>query len=384
MTTPEFSNEFDILFNNISSNSSPGIDEYEKSVFLTKAQKQMVRYYFEAMLNKTNKGFDQSEKRQYDFSSLIKNQELTCLDELSSKHFGNPMIKDMDKFDNRSFSYISPVDLFLTINEQLTDVSGRVYTVLPINYIEYNRLMSKPYGYPIKRQAWRLNTSRQDLYNGLGYARKDRYFFVFKNVYYKPLNIIISPKSEATEPTIVEYSNSVTINLSPKESDMVTYWNMYLVSSEKLKSWGGDKYLYPLEGNAQGSWPSAWPEGTSSIEVLCPPGTLENNISPSTPIFEIIGRFNLDNSKTYPTYNIRYVKVPKPIILVDLDTVNEGLSIDGYNTVTECSLPEEMHEEILQRAVELAKAAYTGNLQDQIALGTVSGTEMGVATSNNR
>ena len=38
MTTQEFSNEFDILYNNIMSNSAPGLNEYEKSIFLTQAQ----------------------------------------------------------------------------------------------------------------------------------------------------------------------------------------------------------------------------------------------------------------------------------------------------------------------------------------------------------
>lgn len=33
----EFSNEFDVLYNNISSNQAPGLDQYEKSVFFTRA-----------------------------------------------------------------------------------------------------------------------------------------------------------------------------------------------------------------------------------------------------------------------------------------------------------------------------------------------------------
>lgn len=37
MSTQEFSNEFDVLYNNIMSNAAPGLDGYEKSVFLTKA-----------------------------------------------------------------------------------------------------------------------------------------------------------------------------------------------------------------------------------------------------------------------------------------------------------------------------------------------------------
>ena len=36
MTTTEMSNEFDILYNQVNSNQVPGVDEFEKSVFLTK------------------------------------------------------------------------------------------------------------------------------------------------------------------------------------------------------------------------------------------------------------------------------------------------------------------------------------------------------------
>ena len=42
MTTEEFEREFDILYNNIMSNAAPSIDAYEKSVFLTKAQEEVV------------------------------------------------------------------------------------------------------------------------------------------------------------------------------------------------------------------------------------------------------------------------------------------------------------------------------------------------------
>lgn len=42
MTTTELSYEFDVMYNNIMSNSAPGLDEYEKSVFLTQAQEAIV------------------------------------------------------------------------------------------------------------------------------------------------------------------------------------------------------------------------------------------------------------------------------------------------------------------------------------------------------
>ena len=42
MTPKEFSNEFDLLYNNISSNAAPGLNEYEKSLFLTQAQEDFI------------------------------------------------------------------------------------------------------------------------------------------------------------------------------------------------------------------------------------------------------------------------------------------------------------------------------------------------------
>ena len=42
MTVEEFDIQFDIFYNNIASNAAPSVDTYEKSVFLTKAQNEIV------------------------------------------------------------------------------------------------------------------------------------------------------------------------------------------------------------------------------------------------------------------------------------------------------------------------------------------------------
>ena len=47
-------------------------------------------------------------------------------------------------------------------------------------------------------------------------------------------------------------------------------------------------------------------------------------------------------------YVIRYIKQPSPIILVDLPN---GLNIRDINTATECQLPTQLHQAILERAV---------------------------------
>lgn len=51
-------------------------------------------------------------------------------------------------------------------------------------------------------------------------------------------------------------------------------------------------------------------------------------------------------------YRIRYIRRPRPIILVDLTA--DYLDIDGETKVTECELPTLLHNEVLQMAVQLA------------------------------
>lgn len=237
MTTQEFSSEFDVLYNNIMSNAAPGLDEYEKSVFLTKAQSEILKNYFNPKGNKYQEGFDDSAKRQIDFSSLVRVAEPTIISSDSS----------YIKMDGRSKLYTIPTDILFIVNEtaKLTsDFSSRYLSIVPISFEEYNRLMSKPYKCPLKNQGWRLLQ-----YNNKGVA-----------------------------------------------------------------------------------------------EVIVVGGTLSE-------------------------YKIRYIKRPKPIILANLDETYSNVSIDGETSVSECELDPILHPEILQRAVELAKAAYTGDLKSSVELG---------------
>lgn len=108
---------------------------------------------------------------------------------------------------------------------------------------------------------------------------------------------------------------------------------------------------------------------------------------------------------------MRYVKRPTPIILVNLDIEYQGLSIDGFvgnevgyavkyasgSQVQEvpitsstnpndiigipCKLPEGIHHEIVQRAVELATAVYNPQaLGNIVGVGNASATNLGVVS----
>ena len=225
-TVAEWSAEFDIMWNNIMSNQAPGLSEYEKSVFLTDGQEQIVLEKLSPKTNVKGEGFDDSLIRQKDFESLIVVGAMTP--------YTPDGAKQLDARGAKYFKYPSSPKPLIVLNEMCNETVGTIikeYVVMPISYAEYMRLMSKPYKYPPKGIAWRLKTE-------------------------------------------------------------------------------------------------------------------ENS---STPTVELIGRFN-----GTPTYKIRYVKRPAPIVLANISP-----SIEGVSTAQPCALPEHLHQEILRRAVNLAKIAWS-------------------------
>ena len=248
MSPTEFSDRFEVLWNNIMSNAAPGLNEYEKSVFLTKAQSEIIKNYFNPSGNKYREGFDQSPKRQIDFSMLMKSVKLAK----STSEV---------QYDVRSDNYKYPSDILVIVNESLLIVRNQstvgVRQVIPIAFDEYTRLMSKPFKEPLKNQAWRLITG------------------------------------------------------------------------------------------------------------------VDSN---STAIAEIIPNNN-DRKDSERFLQVRYVKKPRPIIVADLDQTVDDVTIDDEYTAMTSELDPSIHEEILQRAVELAKASYASDqsgqaqLQNQITVG---------------
>lgn len=120
MSVEEMDNMFDVLYNNITSNQAPGLNAYEKSIFLTKGQDEILKNHFnpKSKGNNTQDGFDGSIKRQVDFSML------TTV-EIKSSNFESPLF---DTRDN-SKSIELPSKLMFAINE-MVEVSRNNKTVL--------------------------------------------------------------------------------------------------------------------------------------------------------------------------------------------------------------------------------------------------------------
>jgi hypothetical protein len=241
MLENEWEERFDVLYNNVTSNQAPGLNTYEKDIFLTKAQDEVIKDYFNPKGNKYGEGFDGNQKRQIDFSMITETYTTPSASSFSTALF--------DGRDN-SKSVELPEDIMMIVNEKVIVTRGTSnigLTVKALSYEDYDLLMSKPFKRPLNYQAWRL----------INFNTKNK------------ADLIVGP------------------------TDTIT------------------------------------------------------------------------------SYSVRYVKRPKPIITSDLD----GLTIDGYTYGTGehqtkgCGLDPILHEEILQRAVELAKIAWEGNTQMTIQAG---------------
>lgn len=337
MTNAEFSNEFDVLYNSITSNQAPGLDEYEKSVFLTKAQDEIVKSYFNPRSNKTQEGFDGNEKRQIDFSMIMRSKVYTNVDEtytirqymsngIPASPINKPFIKDLDKED---------------IPIPLTDYSlsicwwkenGTYYMNCPaeqlMQYIDKHKCASITVTKAIDGGDMIIVT--------VGFG--DSFFDLRTNTKSVSLDddilMFINEYVEATR-------NGLTARLTVLPINYTEY--------SRLMS---KPYKRPLKNQA-------W--------------RLLDNSNGSKRAELVIGP-----NDTITKYVIRYVKRPRAIRLTTFDDV----TLDGDATEQSCELDPILHPEILQRAVEFAKASYTGDLQSQIALGQTSQTNIGAVQTS--
>lgn len=345
MTNEEFSNEFDVLYNSITSNQAPGLDEYEKSVFLTKAQDEIILQYFNPKGNKFQEGFDSSRKRQVDFKNLLRTIRFT------QEYRLDKYTKDLEKFDNRSIVFPIPDDVLLFINESLTTSTGEIKIVMPISMDEYTIFMQKPYQYPPKKFVWRLLNSFSYSYSPSIEIKTDTNSELVCTIYNNSEGkiLILDYQITGLEGGSIDKdyigNNIIKIRGTGSVELLKNYLDQFkvLVSIQNTNlSVKVNTLILPIEGQ----------------------------------IVELIGY----NINTDLTYALRYIKRPDPIVI---DTLPEGLSIRGIRTKSSCQLDPIIHQEILQRAVELAKAVYQGNLDTQIAIGSNSQTNLGIIPQSN-
>ena len=143
MTAQEFSNEFDILYNNIMSNQAPGLDEYEKSVFLTQAQEDIIKAFYQG----TSAGlgpFENTELVRRELSNLIKTSNIDTSETVSTQ-FGE------------GEAYTLPSEAMYIIQEYYIDSNENPISVVPVTYDEIQKIKSNPFRGPSKNRILRLD-----------------------------------------------------------------------------------------------------------------------------------------------------------------------------------------------------------------------------------
>lgn len=161
MTREEFSNSFDVLLNSYKNNPAFGVnfdtvnislDEYEKSVFLTRAQEDIIINLYNGK-NIYGDSFESTEEIRRYLDSLIKTKIYTNEDAISGT-----------KLSESSILFNLPEDIaFITLeqikysDELLGCADGSIASVYPVTHDEYEVIKNNPFRGPTKYKAIRID-----------------------------------------------------------------------------------------------------------------------------------------------------------------------------------------------------------------------------------
>lgn len=162
MTTEEFSNEFDTLLNSYSNTGVFGkvpntieLNEYEKSVFLTNAQEDIVIDLYNGK-NPFNDSFEKTEEIRRYLSDLVRTYITSTKEE------------GYTGLSNESVFFKLPKDLwFITYeavnlkDDRLGCMDGNGILVTPVTQDEYHRIKRNPFRGPNERRVIRLDLNEK-------------------------------------------------------------------------------------------------------------------------------------------------------------------------------------------------------------------------------
>lgn len=328
MTNPEFSIEFDILYNNISSNKAPGLNEYEKSVFLTKAQEQIVTELYSGR-NTTYNSFEETEEQRRYLSNLVCTGSCGVLDDCPLKILADQIneykwINGDEGFlswkvealnnDLLLFKYIGTLPIENVTEFRLSRQNGEI---IPCIYKNHNASIL----------VFNLKDTQYKEHKKITLTIKyTKWPFPEKTSYAIPTGQEIKPSIGT-----LKYNKSFIFKL-PENLMFVTYESATIVNND-LK----EAIVYPVSQDELSKIINNPFRGPSKNRIL----RLDNNSNTA----------ELISNDIIIDYTIRYIRKPNPIILTYLE---DDLSINGISEESECELDSSLHRTILDRAVALA------------------------------
>lgn len=156
MTAVEMRESFLILYDKVTNFAAAGYEDNEISLFLTKAQEQLVKRYYNYKGNKYKEGFEETEKRRKDLAELIRHSNIDC----------TGLTAETETSANGIFVPL-PDDLLYTLREEAvikdaTDTciaDGTILQVKPITHDEYTINIKNPFKRPDNTHVWRVDYS---------------------------------------------------------------------------------------------------------------------------------------------------------------------------------------------------------------------------------
>lgn len=158
MTTKEFSDEFDALLNSFAvakpfgySQNANGLDEYEKSILLTKAQEEVVKGVYTGRL--TGDGFEGTEEQRRSIDNLVKTAEPEIVIGVTEKMSDNSKFYQLPK-DVWFITY----ETALLSDDSLGCKNNTRADVIPIRQDEYNTIKGNPFRGASDKRVLRIDT----------------------------------------------------------------------------------------------------------------------------------------------------------------------------------------------------------------------------------
>ena len=145
----------------------------------------------------------------------------------------------------------------------------------------------------------------------------------------------ISPITTSSELPLGVDSNSKFFTL-PEDLWFITYEDATV--SDGACGEGSRLEIYPVKQDEYHVIKKNPFRGANSRRVL--------RLDLSEGIVELVSKY------TVTSYYVRYLRRPKPIVLIDLE--DDDMAINGVSEATPCELHESLHQRILERAVMLA------------------------------
>ena len=143
MTNKEFDTQFDIFYNNIASNAAPSVTSYEKSVFLTQAQRDIIIGLYNGR-EIPGISFESTEEARKYLSNLVKVHEVN-IDNI------NTLIELPNKL------------WFITLEESIFNddsyecLKGNIMEVVPARQDNLYSLLDNPFKGPSERRVLRVD-----------------------------------------------------------------------------------------------------------------------------------------------------------------------------------------------------------------------------------